>query len=353
MKRFVVALALVCGAVGANADRFERITPAEAGYDAAKLQDLRGLLERSGSESLLLLHQGKVFFEWGDTRRKRLVHSIRKALIHSVVGRCIAEGKLRLDQTVGELGLDEDPPVLTKQESGARLEHLLQSRSGIYLPAAAESEGMQAAKPARGSAAPGERFHYNNWDFNAVGAAYAKACGQGPLEAFGKEIAEPLGMLDWQGRIGRGAPEALRIDALDAYYQVEPERSRHPAYHLRLSAHDLALYGQLYLQRGQWQGRQLVPAEWIASSTQPISVTQPEHGLGYGQLWDVVLPKPEDRDPPAFFHTGLDRHMLGIYPSRQLVLVHRVNTEDGPEFEPFNLIRILRVVHAARIKPAP
>lgn len=353
MKRFAAALLLVCSAAGASADRFERITPAEAGYDAAQLQALRGLLERSGSESLLLLHQGKVFFEWGDIRRRRLVHSIRKALVHSVMGRCVASGRLRLDQTVAELGLDEDPSVLTPQEGGARFEHLLQSRSGIYLPAAAESEAMQAGKPPRGSDAPGARFHYNNWDFNAAGAAYAKACGQGPLEAFGREIAAPLGLLDWQGRIGRGSPSGVRdgdYGALDAYYQHEPERSRHPAYHLRLSAHDLALYGQLYLQRGQWQGRQLVPAEWIDASTRPISISQPEYGLGYGQLWGVVLPKEGDASPPSYFHTGLDRHMLAVYPRHQLVFVHRVNTEDGPGFEPFHLIRILRAVHAARLK---
>ena len=57
-------------------DAFQRITPAQAGYSEAGLQALAQLLDEAGSESMLLLHDGKVFFEWGDIRQKRLVHSL-------------------------------------------------------------------------------------------------------------------------------------------------------------------------------------------------------------------------------------------------------------------------------------
>ncbi len=337
------------------ADRFERITPAQAGYDAERLARLPGLLQASGSESLLLLHEGKVFFEWGEIRQRRLVHSIRKALLNSLAGRCVDSGRLNLAASVAELGLDEDPPRLNALERSATLAQLMQSRSGIYLPAAAETEAMHATKPARGAHAPGTHWHYNNWDFNAAGSAVEQACG--PLfERFDRDIARPLGMLDWQGRSGRielRADTASRpdIEDLDAYAQFEPERSRHPAHHFRLSAHDLALYGQLYLQRGQWQGRQLVPAEWIARSTQPVSRIDPSWGHAYGWLWDVL--EPAAGETPAFFHTGQNVHMLGVYPQQRLVFVHRVNTErdDAPAFPERALLQILRSVHAARLPP--
>ncbi|MDM4768018.1 serine hydrolase [Pelomonas sp. SE-A7] len=343
----VPLLALPSSRAASSSDAFERITPEAAGYDAAKLQALAGFLERSGSESLLLLHQGRVFFEWGDIRRRRLVHSIRKCLLSSLVGRAVARGQIDLQATLEQLGIDDLQP-LSPAEKQARLLDLLASRSGVYHPAAAESPAMEAARPARGSAAPGSRYYYNNWDFNLVGALLEKASGRSLYESFLDELARPLGMRDYQGRIGR-----QRDAELDGYYQLEAEKSRYPAYHFRLSAHDLALYGQLWLQRGRWQGRELVPADWVTRSTQPISLLEPEWGHAYGLLWDVLVPEAGSVHPPSFFHTGVDVHMLGVYPQHGLVLVHRVDTESeaGSRFQPLDLVRVIRQVHGAR-RPA-
>jgi len=337
-------------------DRFERISPAEAGYDAERLQALADFLAQAGSQSMLLLHEGRVFFEWGDVRKPFLLHSMRKAVLNSLFGQCVARGRLRLDATLAELGIDDVPPALSAEERRATVLQLLQSRSGIYHPAAAESEGMQAAKPPRGSHAPGTHWHYNNWDFNAAAAVLERACGP-VFEAFDRDIAKPLGMLDWQGRIGQwiegeAEPGLAWLAKLDGFTQHEPSRSRYPAQHFRLSAHDLALYGQLYLQGGAWRGRQLLPRDWIRQSTQPVSLVQPQWGLAYGWLWDVLLPaRPED--PPAFFHTGVDVHMLGVYPLQRLVMVHRVDTEAGSRFSARDLVQVIRLMHAARLTPPP
>lgn len=351
MKRMAALLLLACTCAVA-ADRFERISPIEAGYDAAQLAQLPEFLSRRGSESLLLLHDGRVFFEWGDIHRRRLVHSMRKALLNALVGRCVASGRLDLDASLQDLGIDDTPPGLDAVERSAKVLHLLQSRSGIYHPAAAESDAMQAAKPPRGTHPPGSHWHYNNWDFNAAATVLEQACG--PLyEAFDRDIARPLGMLDWRGRIGsfdlsKGDAEAKDWNDLDGFYQLEPGRSRHAAYHFRLSAHDLALYGQLYLQGGRWGERQLVPADWIRRSTQPVSVVDARWGLAYGWLWDVLIPAQADA-PAAFFHTGLDVHMLGVYTAQGLVLVHRVDTEGGSRFTERDLLELIRRVHGARL----
>ncbi|MDZ4048202.1 MAG: serine hydrolase, partial [Pseudoxanthomonas sp.] len=282
------------------ADAFERITPAQAGYSEAGLESLRQLLSDRGSESMLLLHDGKVFFEWGDIRRKRLVHSIRKPLLHALVGVELAKGDecIDLDKTVGDYGLDERPPGLRTREKSATLRQLLQSRSGIYHPAAAESEGMEAQRPERHRHAPGEHFYYNNWDFNAVGEIYRRCTGRGIHEAFLADIARPLGMLDYEARIPAwpDATQPMPADA-DGLRQLEPAKSRLGAYHFRLSTHDLALFGQLYLDHGRWQGRQLLPSQWIDDSTRPTSILDPEYGLAYGQLWNVLVPEPGDPRP--------------------------------------------------------
>lgn len=350
-----IALALPCAAVARDAepgDAFERITPAEAGYSEEKLRDLAAFLETSGSDSLLLLHDGKIFFEWGDIRRKLYVHSMRKALLNSLIGIHLDEGCLQLDRTLADLGIDDVPPALTAAEKSATLEQVLQSRSGVYHPAAAESEGMAESRPARGSHAPGEHFYYNNWDFNVAGAVFEKCSGQRIHDAFARDIAGPLGMLDYANRIVDTPADGTAIDPdADGTYQLEPARSRYPAYHFRMSAHDLALYGQLYLQHGRWHGRQIVPAEWIDRSTRPISIVQPEYGLAYGMLWDVLVPgDPQQR--PSFYHTGTGVHMLGVYPEHGLVMVHRVDTEHAYTFNDGDLYRVIRMMHGARIAPA-
>lgn len=341
-----------CASNPPSADGFQRTTPEEAGYSSEKLAALPAFLEAAGSESLLLLHDGKVLFEWGDIRRKRLVHSIRKALLNSLIGICLEEGRLHLSLTLDQMGIDDIPPSLTLVEKTATLEQVLQSRSGVYHDAAAESDGMAARRPSRGSHGPGTHYYYNNWDFNVAGHVYEQACGAIIYDAFDARIARPLGMLDYANRIVAEPTDGAAIPPhADGFYKHEPERSRFPAYHFRLSAHDLALYGQLFLQRGRWEGRQLVPADWITRSTRPVSILNERYGLAYGMLWDVLVPAVGDEYPP-FFHTGLGVHMLGVYPRQKLVLVHRVNTETGQTFDDGNLIRLIRMVHGARIAQA-
>ena len=347
-----VALLLVPvrpAAQGRGVDAFERISPEAAGYDAGALEDLRRVAARAGTESLLLLHDGRVFFEYGDIRAKRLVHSIRKPLLHALIG--IEQERspcLALSRTLADFGVDDIAPSLTAAEKQATLQHVLQSRSGVYHPAAAETDGMAAQRPPRGAHAPGTFWYYNNWDFNVAGALYEQCSGERIHEAFLKRIAAPLGMLDYQGRVDAW-PEDGPLDAApDGYRRLEPAKSQYPAYHFRMSAHDLALFGQLYLQRGRWKGRQLVPAAWIDASTQPISIVNREQGLAYGMLWDVLVPT-SNQLRPSFFHTGLGVHMLGVYPEHRLVLVHRVNTERPFAFSDGDLLQVIRRVHRARL----
>lgn len=327
-------------------DRFVRISPEQAGYSSEKLEKLRDVLAASGSQSMLLLHDGKVFFEWGGIRKKLLVHSMRKALLSSLYGIYVEQGRIELQQTLGQLQVDDAPQGLSEAEKSARLIDVLKSRSGVYHAAAAEAESMVAGRPARGQYAPGTNYYYNNWDFNVAGHVFELGSGMRIFDAFDKHIAQPLGMLDYHNKVADapGDPDA------DGFYQFERERSRYPAYHFRMSAHDLALYGQLMLERGRWQGRQLVPSQWIDASTQPYSITEPKYGLAYGMLWDVIIPS-EPGSAPAFFHTGVGVHMLGIYPKHRLVMVHRVDTEQAYRFNDGDLYRVIRLMHDAR-RPA-
>jgi CubicO group peptidase (beta-lactamase class C family) len=109
--------------------------------------------------------------------------------------------------------------------------------------------------------------------------------------------------------------------------------SVHPAYPFKMSARDLARFALLYLRKGQWEGRQLVPAHWVEQSTQAYSSS--EWGPGYGYLWwtgpinngvapSVSLP------PGTYFAQGSGGQYALVIPAYDLVIVHRAaHVDDG------------------------
>ncbi len=287
-----------------------------------KLEALDAVAARLGYAAIMLAYDGKVFHEWGETARAYRCHSIRKPFLGALYGIHAARGDINLDATLEELGIDDIPPSLTAEEKTATIRQLLQSRSGIYHEAAAEAEPMIAARPERGSHAPGSFFYYNNWDFNALGTIFERLTRRGIFAAFEDEIATPIGMQDFS--------------AAECEYVLEAEKSLHASYSFRMSARDMLRFGILFLQAGEWAGRQVVPAAWIAESTRTYSIQDEASGVGYGYLWSTVpagSPMAEALGGSGYFHTGLGVHSLVVMPELKLVIVMRMDT-DGPWQDP-------------------
>jgi CubicO group peptidase (beta-lactamase class C family) len=313
LSALILSALLISCSASTHSDRidvFDTISAKDAGMSEEKLDAIVDFCQESGSAALLILYDGKVVLSWGEVETKYPIHSIRKALLNSLYGIHVERGDIDLDMTLEELGIDDIPPVLTKEEKQAKVLDLLRSRSGIYHPAAAEAQAMIDSRPERGSHPPGSFFYYNNWDFNVLGTIFEQETGRGIFEAFYQEIAQPLGMVDF--RVENGM------------YMYEEEKSQHPAYHFYMTAHDMALYGLLYMNNGTWNGRQIVPAEWIAESTRLHSMISPEIGFGYGYLWNVI--SEELGLGRVFLHTGVGIHLLAVFPDLKVVVVHRVDT---------------------------
>lgn len=153
-------------------DVLQRASLSDFGFNNQTFAEFPPFLDAKGSSALLLLVDGKVVFEWGDIHKQHTIHSIRKAFLNSLYGVNVERGLIDLDATLAGLGVDETLRPLSELEKSATVLHLLQSRSGIYLPAAAESAAMRRKKPVRHSHAPGAHHHYNNWDFNAAGHVF-------------------------------------------------------------------------------------------------------------------------------------------------------------------------------------
>lgn len=295
-------------------------SPEEAGFSSEALAEAWEAASRAGSSAVFAVYRGHVLVAWGEVEQRYECHSVRKSLMNALVGLAVTRGQLALDASLASLGID-DLQGLTEAEKRATLVDLLGSRSGVYHPAAKEPADMRAERPARGSHAPGEFFFYNNWDFNLPGTLWERISGTSVAAGFEQEIARPLGMEDFRAR--------------DVFAELAPSYSRYPAHAFRMSARDLARFGELYRNRGSWNGRELLPASWIERSTRPGD------DRGYGLLWWTYragsLPSyPELNAHDLFAAIGTGGQILLVAPGVELVFVHRVNTDAerevrGPE----------------------
>ncbi|WP_249777714.1 serine hydrolase domain-containing protein [Paenalkalicoccus suaedae] len=281
-----------------------------AGFNPAALEQARNYYESLNSTAAMVIYEGKVLFSWGDVTKNTNAHSVRKSFISALIGNEIERGTLSLEQTLEDLSVEDDTP-LTSLEKRANLSHLMTSSSGVYLPAGEESFGMRLSRPARGSNFPGQHYYYNNWDFNVLGTIYNQQTERDVFEDFYENIAVPLGMEDFS--------------LSNTYYKHEDRRSRHPSYLFRMSARDMARFGQLYLQEGEWEGEQLVSKEWIKESTSAQKTVPSNSVFDYGYLWWVSTTPPYS-DLGLYSAVGRYGQSIDIVPELDLVFVHRVDS---------------------------
>ncbi|HLI09496.1 MAG TPA: serine hydrolase [Ktedonobacteraceae bacterium] len=138
-------------------------SPEDVGWSTQQLHIARERAQAASSAAVLVITDGKILFEWGDSARRLPCHSIRKSLLSSLFGQALHEGKFHLTQTLEEPGIDDNEPILTSREKQATIADLLKARSGVYHHAAGQSNKHL---PERGSHEPGSFWHYNNWDCN-------------------------------------------------------------------------------------------------------------------------------------------------------------------------------------------
>jgi CubicO group peptidase (beta-lactamase class C family) len=295
-----------------GADWMRLASPEQAGWSTKKLGEIRDYIQQIGSTSAMIVQHGVIVAAWGDIKQKSNLHSCRKSLLDALIGIAVANGKINLDDTLDKLQIDDKKPSLTPEEKQATVRDLLEARSGVYHEAAYETTGMQDKRPSRDSHPHGTFWYYNNWDFNTLGHIYEQATGTKIFDAFYLEIAQPIGMQDFTPHDGR--------------YVTSPD-SHFPAYLFDISARDFARFALLYLHGGQWNGAQVVPADWVKASTHPYSDT--ESG-GYGYLWwtgDSASGKPQEIQFPkgSFWAEGHLGQYAVVVPSLDLIVVNRVD----------------------------
>jgi CubicO group peptidase (beta-lactamase class C family) len=279
-----------------------------------ELDAARSYLQSLDTTALIAVKEGRILFSYGPVEVHSIVFSARKSILAMLFGKYVADGSINLDNTLADLGID-DRGELLPEERQARLRDLLTARSGIYHAAANDGDDLAFAPP-RGSQTPGKYFLYNNWDFNAAGTAFEMLTKRSIYETFSENIAIPLQLEDFN---------------LNTHKRTgDNSKSEHLAYHFFLSTRDMARLGYLMLEKGNWRGQQLIPADWvttITSQTTPSTEMHPPHtarrGFGYGYLWWLLEEPPTSSLNGAYMAWGVHGQYILVIPKRHMVIAHK------------------------------
>ena len=299
----------------------KRLSAAETrrlGWDPERLDQVFAYSASLSTDTLMIVTAGRTVAAYGDTAQRYHVHSIRKAFLSALIGQHAGPGsrQIDLDVTLDELGIDDMPGPLTLLQKQASVRHLLMSMSGVNHAAAAEA-GLTAEKNRRlGSEEnrPGTVWAYNNWDYNILTTIFETTTKSPIAKAFQSGIAEAAGMQDFT--------------PADVSYAAAPDLSQHRAAMFRMSARDLARFGEIYLSRGVLSGEKILPATWI-DRIAADAVETGNHGLrkAHGYLW--WLPEPDSGLPSnTFWAWGFGQQALFVIPRWNTVIVHQSDTTE-------------------------
>ena len=307
--------------------------PSQMGWSNSGLAKAKERAEKVGTESLMIIDEGRLIAAWGEVEDVYYIASCRKSILSTLFGTYVDSRVIPLDTTLGAIGIT-DKQGLLPPELEATVGDLLTSQSGIFHPAAATDNSNL---PARGSQPPGEAFFYNNWDFNALGTIFNTLTGDDLYRVFEETIAIPTGMEDFE-RETHGRYDFSEV-------------SEHPAYHFDMSARDMARFGLLCLRGGRWNGNQLIGESWLQESTQPRADAHDFGNSAYGYMWWVVegdlwgeIGIPDG----SFSAQGNWAQLILIIPDKELVVVHRGKGRRGDRIKGEELVDVIRLILEAQ-----
>ncbi|HVS13864.1 MAG TPA: serine hydrolase [Thermoanaerobaculia bacterium] len=283
-------------------------TPGEAGLEperfVAAVEEARSL---SRVRSLIVLRDGAAVHEShapGASNAPHNMKSASKGVISALVGIAVELGLIELDQPVA----DFFPEILGAARDGRariRIWHLLTMTSGLestsfrnYGAWAASPDPVRHALTRDLIAEPGERFRYSTGNTHVLSAVLTRASGISTRELAMRHLFGPMGI----------EPGGWDRDPNGIYLGGN---------NLALRPRDMAKLGQLYLDRGRWGDRQLVPWRWVDASVESITAGWPSRYGSYGMLW-WLRPPPEDG---AFTAIGFGGQYVYVDPGAGMVVV--------------------------------
>ncbi|HJO95873.1 MAG TPA: serine hydrolase, partial [Victivallales bacterium] len=294
-------------------------TPEEAGWSAKKLKEANDYFKKIDGSTVMLIYKGKVVVSWGNVEKDFIVASIRKVFLSSIYGKYVDNGTININDTLQDINFNDKPP-LTHSERQATIFDMLTCRSGISRKGA-NAEGV-SIKTVNGKevigpkynlppeAKPGTVYYYSNWDFNAVGGIFKQLTGKSIFKTYYQDIAKPIGMQDFS--------------LIDTFNLYNKKVTLYPAYNFLMSTRDMARFGLLFLNKGNWNGKQVIPKKWIKDSTKEYYKISKTDRTGVGYFW-FIFNTGFFKEHPMIQKAGTGEQVLCIFPKDDIVLVIRAN----------------------------
>ena len=313
---------------------FVHATPESQGISsdlfAALLRELDASKDTDMHHFMALRH-GKVICECNFAPYPKgmwhITHSMCKSITGMAIGMLIEEGKLKLNENIYDIFSDHMNAFSKIFRPVITVENLLTMTSGVTFNESGIVSGndwLGSFLNASVNGKPGTEFQYNSLNTYVLSAIVTKRTGETLTEYLTPRLFEPLGITKY-------------------YWETCPKGITKGGWGLFLCAEDMAKLGQLYLQRGKWNGQQLVSEYWIEISTARHLKTQNDtYGYGY-QLW-------MEQRPGSFEYNGMLGQNVIIYPDMDMVLV--TNAGNKEMFQDCIMLNIIRKYFPVNYHPA-
>jgi len=318
--------------------------PTAHGFDPAMLEDAVAYAESEESHCLLVVKDGELVLEryFGDATADTPMKSwsVAKSHVSAIVGIALARGELgSIDDSIAEYL----PELAGDPREAVTLRHLLSMTAGLYTGVLDDMAGMFGAEDMTAKALavttqsePGTAWEYSNVAVQLFEPIF-RGLGTRADDYAREHLWEPIGM--------------------DAEWLTDP--AGNPALYMNViaSCRDHARFGYLMLQRGCWEGEQIVPEAWVADA----AMASQDMNDGYGHyFWrgagdptlDLVDSTPLDRGAlhpgapeDSFCAVGLGSQFIEVVPSLDLVVVRMghaaVEDLEGNPFPIFEIFELL------------
>jgi CubicO group peptidase (beta-lactamase class C family) len=290
-------------------ESWQTSTAEEEGFDSVKLaQGLQELMEKNYAiDSLLIIRNGRVILDaYFYPYKEPLPHdlaSVTKSFTTTLIAIAASQGKLDLDQPAISYfpdrvvaNLDERKKSMTVRDLAGMVNGMdsgcLSGDEPTLNTMRSQTDWVQAALDRKMTNEPGDQFCYDSPGMHLLSAILQEATGMTELEFARQNLFEPLGISD-------------------VYWESDPQGYTKGWGDLHLKPRDAAKLGYLWLHQGMWDGKQIVPADWVADAVKVHSNTGQTENYGYG--WWV--------SKNGYAAIGRGQQNIRVYPRLNMIVV--------------------------------